>query len=46
MTDGVVEPLRELCRRAAANCSAHVDGALDVKVHMVDFAGEHELGRS
>jgi cobalt-precorrin-5B (C1)-methyltransferase len=43
---GVVEPLQELCRRAAANCRAHVDGALDVAVHMVDFDGEREIARS
>jgi cobalt-precorrin-5B (C1)-methyltransferase len=43
---GVVEPLHELCRRAAANCRAHVDGALDVAVHMVDFDGAAEVARS
>ena len=46
VAEGVLEPLRELCRRAAANCRSHVDGALDVEVHMVDFAGEHEIARS
>src|SRR5581483_7284216 len=40
---GVMEPLAELCRRAAANCRAHVSGALEVEVHMVDFAGECEV---
>ena len=43
---GVTEPLRELCRRAAANCRAHVDGALDVEVHMVDFDGEQQVARN
>jgi cobalt-precorrin-5B (C1)-methyltransferase len=43
---GVIEPLRELCRRAAANCRAHVGGALEVAVHMVDFDGEAEVARS
>ncbi|HZQ77153.1 MAG TPA: cobalt-precorrin-5B (C(1))-methyltransferase [Acidimicrobiia bacterium] len=43
---GVVGPLQELCRRAAANCRAHVGGALDVDVHMVDFDGAVEVARS
>ncbi len=43
---GAVEPLHELCRRAAANCRAHVAGALDVAVHMVDFEGAAEVARS
>jgi cobalt-precorrin-5B (C1)-methyltransferase len=46
VAEGVLEPLAELCRRAAANCRAHVSGALDVDVHMVDFAGEQEIARS
>ena len=46
VAEGVLEPLRELCRRAAVNCRAHVDGALDVEVHLVDFAGEQEIARS
>jgi cobalt-precorrin-5B (C1)-methyltransferase len=46
VAEGVIEPLAELCRRAAANCRAHVDGALDVEVHLVDFAGEREIARS
>jgi len=46
VAEGVIEPLRELCRRAATNCRAHVDGALDVEVHLVDFAGEQEIARS
>jgi cobalt-precorrin-5B (C1)-methyltransferase len=45
VAEGVIEPLAELCRRAAANCRAHVSGALDVDVHMVDFAGEREIAR-
>jgi len=43
---GVVGPLQELCRRAAANCEAHVNGALAVEVHLVDFDGEHEIAHS
>ena len=46
LAEGVVEPLRELCRRAAANCRAHVDGALDVDVYLVDFDGTREIARS
>ena len=46
IAEGVVEPLRELCRRAAVNCRTHVDGALTVAVHMVDFEGEQEIARS
>ncbi|MEA2827320.1 MAG: cobalt-precorrin-5B (C1)-methyltransferase [Actinomycetota bacterium] len=40
-----VEPLRLLCRRAAANCRAHVDGALGVDVVCVDFDGTREVAR-
>ncbi|HET9771591.1 MAG TPA: cobalt-precorrin-5B (C(1))-methyltransferase CbiD [Acidimicrobiia bacterium] len=43
---GVLEPLQELCRRAAANCRAHTAGALTVAVHMVDFDGRTEIARS
>ncbi|MDQ1568279.1 MAG: cobalt-precorrin-5B (C1)-methyltransferase [Actinomycetota bacterium] len=46
VAEGVLEPLAELCRRAAASCRAHVSGALDIEVHMVDFAGEREIARS
>ena len=46
MAEGAIEPLRELCRRAAANCEAHVSGALDVEVHLVDFDGTEEIARS
>ena len=42
---GALEPLAELCRRAAGACAAHVDGALAVEVIMVDFAGEEVLAR-
>ncbi len=42
---GAVEPLRLLCRRAAANCRAHVDGALAVDVVCVDFDGTREVAR-
>ncbi|HYH48952.1 MAG TPA: cobalt-precorrin-5B (C(1))-methyltransferase, partial [Acidimicrobiia bacterium] len=43
VAEGVLEPLQELCRRAAANSRAHVDGALEVDVHLVDFEGEQEI---
>ncbi|MCA1845435.1 MAG: cobalt-precorrin-5B (C(1))-methyltransferase [Actinobacteria bacterium] len=46
LAEGIVEPLEELCRRAAANCRAHVDGALDVDVHLVDFDGGREIAHS
>jgi cobalt-precorrin-5B (C1)-methyltransferase len=46
LAGGVVAPLEELCRRAAANCEAHVNGALAVEVHLVDFEGEHEVAHS
>jgi cobalt-precorrin-5B (C1)-methyltransferase len=42
---GHLEPLAELCRRAAAACQAFVDGALMVEVVMVDFEGEQVLAR-
>ncbi len=42
---GAVEPLRLLCRRAAVNCRAHVDGALSVDVVCVDFDGTREVAR-
>jgi len=40
-----VEPLVVLCRRAAAACRAHVDGALEVDVVCVDFDGTREVAR-
>jgi cobalt-precorrin-5B (C1)-methyltransferase len=46
VAEGVLEPLAELCRRAAANCRAHVSDALDVEVHLVDYDGEREVARS
>ncbi len=45
MDHGTVEPLALLCRRAAAACRAHVDGALDVEVVCVDFDGTREVAR-
>ncbi len=42
---GATEPLRVLCRRAAAACRAHVDGALEVEVVCVDFDGTVEVAR-
>ena len=46
VAEGVLEPLYELCRRAAANCVTHVSGALDVDVHLVDFDGTEEIAHS
>ena len=46
VAEGVLEPLQELCRRAAANCRTHVDRALEVAVHLVDFEGEQEIAHS
>jgi len=46
VASGVTAPLQELCRRATANCEAHVSGALDVEVHLVDFDGGHEIAHS
>ena len=43
---GQVEPLRVLCRRAAAACRSHVDGALDVEVVMVDYDGDRVVAGS
>jgi cobalt-precorrin-5B (C1)-methyltransferase len=40
-----LEPLAELCRRAAAACEAFVNGALSVDVVMVDFEGETVIAR-
>jgi cobalt-precorrin-5B (C1)-methyltransferase len=41
-----LEPLQELCRRAARACEAFVGGALAVDVVMVDFEGEEVLARA
>jgi cobalt-precorrin-5B (C1)-methyltransferase len=46
VAEGITAPLQELCRRAAANCRAHVNGALDVEVHLVDFDGNAEIASS
>ncbi len=46
VAENVLEPLSELCRRAAASCRAHVSDALDVEVHLVDFDGEREVAHS
>ncbi len=43
---GACEPLRLLCEQAAAACRRHVDGALEVEVVMVDFAGEAVVARA
>jgi cobalt-precorrin-5B (C1)-methyltransferase len=40
-----VDPLRELCRRAAAACHHHAGGRVDVEVVMVDFEGREEIAR-
>jgi len=42
---GCIEPLTLLCRRAAAACRQHVDGALSVEVVMVDFEGDAVIAR-
>jgi cobalt-precorrin-5B (C1)-methyltransferase len=42
---GFLDPLSELCRRAARACRAYVDEAVGVTVIMVDFEGEREIGR-
>jgi cobalt-precorrin-5B (C1)-methyltransferase len=43
---GAVEPLQRLCQLAAESCRAHVAGALDVEVRMVDFDGDREVARA
>jgi cobalt-precorrin-5B (C1)-methyltransferase len=40
---GMLEPLRLLCERAARACESYVNGALSVRVVMVDFEGEEVL---
>ena len=42
---GAVEPLRLLCRRAAAACRSHVGEAVEVDVVCVDFDGTVEMAR-
>ncbi len=46
MAEGTTEPLQRLCGLAAAACRAHVDGALEVEVRMVDFDGAREVARA
>jgi cobalt-precorrin-5B (C1)-methyltransferase len=43
---GALEPLQRLCGLAREACRAHVDGALEVEVRMVDFEGEREVARA
>jgi cobalt-precorrin-5B (C1)-methyltransferase len=43
---GCTEPLALLCQRARVQCEAHVGGALDVTVLMVDFEGALVVGRN
>jgi cobalt-precorrin-5B (C1)-methyltransferase len=45
MAAGDLEPLAELCRRAAAACATFVSGSLAVDVVMVDFDGDAVLAR-
>ncbi|MDQ1393844.1 MAG: cobalt-precorrin-5B (C1)-methyltransferase [Acidimicrobiaceae bacterium] len=42
---GCLEPLSNLCRRAADACRHHVAGALAVEVIMVDFEGDLVVAR-
>jgi cobalt-precorrin-5B (C1)-methyltransferase len=42
---GCLEPLAELCRRAADACQRHVAGAVAIEVVMVDFEGELVVAR-
>jgi cobalt-precorrin-5B (C1)-methyltransferase len=46
MRHACTEPLVLLCERARAQCDAHVDGALEVSVIMVDFDGAVVVGRN
>ena len=46
VAEGATEPLRRLCGLAAEACRAHVDGALEIEVRMVDFDGEREVARA
>ena len=43
LSEGVTAPLAELCRRAGRACRAHVGGALEVDVVLVDFEGAEVL---
>jgi hypothetical protein len=40
------ESLVELCRRARAACTTHIEGGLTVDMVMVDFEGEAVLARA
>ena len=42
---GTLEPLAELCRRAAVACTEFTSGAVAVDVVMVDFEGDEVLAR-
>jgi cobalt-precorrin-5B (C1)-methyltransferase len=46
LATGRLDPLQELCRRAAAACQAFVGGALAIEVVMVDFDGERVIARA
>jgi cobalt-precorrin-5B (C1)-methyltransferase len=46
MAEGATEPLQRLCGLAAEACRAHVSGALEVEVRMVDFEGAAEVARA
>lgn len=46
VAEGVTAPLDALCARARDACVAHVDGALDVDVVMVDFDGNEVVARA
>jgi cobalt-precorrin-5B (C1)-methyltransferase len=41
-----LQPLERLCGLAKEACRAHVGGALEVEVRMVDFEGEREVARA
>ena len=45
MATGTLEPLAELCRRAATACREFTSQAVDVDVVMVDFEGNEVLAR-
>jgi cobalt-precorrin-5B (C1)-methyltransferase len=45
VTAGCIDPLAELCRRAADACRRHVAGAVAVEVIMVDFEGDLVVAR-
>jgi cobalt-precorrin-5B (C1)-methyltransferase len=45
VAEGVLEPLRLLCERAATRCREHAGGKLAVEVLMVDYDGEAVVAR-